>query len=329
MEVLAGDIGGTKTILAIAEVRGTRVRLLQERRFVSLDYADLATMTREFLAEVARPLPSRSGFGVAGPVVRGRARITKLPWVLEEARLARELGMDRVRLVNDFVAVARGIEALEPNDLVELNHGEPDPSGPIAILGAGTGLGEAVSLEMGGHRVVVPSEGGHADFGARDELEFALLLWLKAKYRRVSYDRILSGPGLADIYRFLRDTGRGVEVEEVRDAMAQASDPAPVVTGFAERGDALCNTALDCFVSIYGAEAGNMAMRAVATGGVYIGGGIAPRLVSRLQTGEFRRSFVMKGRLSAMVQSIPAFLIVNSKVGLLGAAVLAASAEQT
>jgi glucokinase len=323
MKVLAGDIGGTKTILAIAELQDGRVRILEEKRYPSGDYSDFTTLAREFLSSI-RDGASRACFGVAGPVVKGKSPVTKLPWTLVEHELQKDLGLERVEIINDFVAVAQSTEVLGSEDLEVLNPGEPDPDGPVAVLGAGTGLGEAIMVKAGKHRVVIPSEGGHADFGPRDELEIDFLRWMLGKYERVSYDRVLSGPGLADIYAFLRDTEQEKEPEELRQAIETEGDPAPAINRFAtEKGDPLAQATLDFFCSIYGSEAGNLALKAVSKGGVYVGGGIAPRILSHLKKGGFRRSFVTKGRLSPVVEAIPVFVITNPKAGLLGAVVAA------
>lgn len=324
MRVLAGDIGGTKTILAFAEVLGNRVRLLEERRFPSRDYPSFFALAREFVsAPLAEPLPAC--FGVAGPVAAGRARVTKLPWVLEDRAIQTELGLPRVGLINDFAAITRGIEALGREDLEPLNPGEPDPAGPIAVLGAGTGLGEGFLIRNGGRKLVIPSEGGHVDFAPRNELEIEFLRYMLKKYRRVSYDRVVSGPGLADIYRFFRDTGRESESDELAQAIAAEGDPAPLLTRFAaERGDPLAVAAVELFVAIYGAEAGNLALKVIATGGVYLAGGITPHVIDRLKGEGFRHAYSEKGRLSPVVMAIPVFAIINPKVGLLGAALAAA-----
>jgi len=327
VNVLAGDVGGTKTLLALADVEGTRVSLLHERLFPSQEYASFLTLAREFIeATPAGSVPAC--IGVAGPVVSGRAIVTKLPWDLNEPELARELGLSRMRLINDFAAIARGVEALAPEDLFELHAGKADPDGPVAVLGAGTGLGEAFSVKIAGRRSVLSSEGGHADFAPRDEVQMDLLRYMTKKYERCSYDRILSGPGFWDLYCFFRDSGQEAESNELREAIARERDPAPVVTRFAlEKGDPLCLATIDLFCSIYGAEAGNLALRIVATGGVYVAGGIAPRILDRLKAGGFVEAYGKKGRLAPMVQSIPVQVILNSRVGLLGAAVAAADPD--
>lgn len=320
MRVLAGDVGGTKTLMAVTEVDGSRVQVLYEGLFASGEYASFTTLAREFLSTVpAGDIPA--GIGVAGPVVGGRAVVTKLPWNLDETELARDLGVSRLRLVNDFAAIARGVEALRPEDLAEIHPGRADPDGPFGVLGAGTGLGEAFAVKVNGRRVVISSEGGHTDFAPRDEIQIDLLRYLIGKYGRVSYDRILSGPGLADLYRFLRNRGHAPESEELRQAIAEATDLAPVITRFAaERADPLCVGTIDLFCAVYGAEAGNVALKVVATGGVYLAGGIAPRILDRLRASSFVAAYEDKGRLVPVVRSIPVRVILNPRVGLLGAA---------
>jgi glucokinase len=312
MQVLAGDIGGTKTILAAAEVEGCRVKLLREKRFASGDYDDFRELAQSFLSDTELEA-SRACFGVAGPVAGGRSRVTNLPWVLEEDELSRSLELDRVRLINDFVAIAYGIEALSSD------------GGTLAVVGAGTGLGESFSvMSHQGERVAVASEGGHADFAPRNELEIELLRWMLGKFGRVSYERVVSGPGLRDIFTFLRDSGRGEESEELRKAIEDEGDAAPVIHRFAdEKKDPLCEASMNLFTSVYGAEAGNLALKVLATGGVYLAGGIAPRMVNRLKRETFRKAFVGKGRLSPVIEAIPVHVITQPKVGLLGAAVAA------
>lgn len=325
MRVMAGDIGGTKTILAVAEVEGHRVKLVMEERFASRDHEDFQDLAKQFLSK-AEPETSRACFGVAGPVAEGKSRVTNLPWVLEEEALRRDLDLDRVRLINDFVAIAYGIEALVDDDVETLHPGTRRERGPIAVIGAGTGLGESFSIVADdGERIAVPSEGGHVDFAPRTELEIEFLRWMLKKYARVSYERVVSGPGLRHIYTFLRDSGRGEETEELRRAIEEQGDAAPVIHRFAdERGDPLCEAAMRFFTSVYGAEAANLALKALSTGGVYLAGGIAPRMVDRLKGDTFRKAFITKGRLSPVVEAMPVSVITQPKVGLLGAAVAAA-----
>jgi glucokinase len=327
MKVLAGDVGGTKTLLAVAEVDGPLVQLADEKLYPSQDYSSLTAVARDFLStRTAGVAPAC--FAVAGPVVKGTSRVTKLPWVIEEGELQTDLRLPRVRLMNDFAAVATGIEALADDDLEELTPGRRDPRGPVAVLGAGTGLGEAFVVQAGDRRLVVPSEGGHGDFAPRNELEIDLLRFMIGKYRRVSYDRVVCGPGLKDIYTFLRDSGKAPESDELRAAISVAGEAPPVITRFAdERRDPLCEATLQLFVSIYGAEAGNLALKVVATGGVFLAGGITPRILHRLKGGAFRDAYVTKGRLSPLVESIPVYAIKNPKVGLLGAALEASRLE--
>ncbi len=324
MKVLAGDLGGTKTILTIAEVGKGRGHLLDEKRYASGEHSNFTSIVLDFLSG-AKNQASLACFGVAGPVMEGRAELTNLPWVLIESDLQRNLGLARARLINDFVAVAHGIEALAAEDLEILHPATAVPGGTVAVIGAGTGLGEAIVMRATGKRVVVPSEGGHSDFAARNDLEIDFLRYMIAKYGRVSYERVLSGPGLANIYEFFQKTGRENESDALRQAIGEAADPAPVIQRFADdEKDPLCEAILDLFISIYGAEAGNLALKAVATGGVYVAGGIAPRIIHRLKAGEFRRSFLAKGRLAEEVGAMPVYAVMNHKVGLLGAAVAAA-----
>jgi glucokinase len=324
MKVLAGDLGGTKTILAIAEVVDGRVQLLEKKRYASEPHSDFTSLVLDFLSGI-KYQASQACFGVAGPVIKGRAELTNLPWVLVESDLQRDLRLTRIRLINDFVAIAFGIEALSSCDLETLNPARSVPGGTVAVIGAGTGLGEAIVMRATGKRVVVPSEGGHSDFAARNDLQIDFLRYMIDKYGHVSYERVLSGPGLANIYEFFRDTGLETESDELRQAIAEADDRAPVIQRFADdKRDPLCEAVLDLFISVYGAEAGNLALKAVATGGVYVAGGIAPRIIHRLKAGEFQRSFLAKGRLADEVAAMPVYVVMNNKVGLLGAAVAAA-----
>jgi len=324
MRVLAGDIGGTKTSLAIADVEPGRVAVRCEATYASAEHADFAPLVRGFLerAGTAHDGIEAAGFGVAGPVVGGRARVTKLPWTIDAARLVRDLRIARVRLVNDFEALAHALSMLGPADLAPIKPGRRDPEGPIALLGAGTGLGEAIVLRAPGFRVV-PGEGGHADFAPRDDVEVELWRWMAARHGHVSWDRVLSGPGLGEIYAFLRDTRRGTESAALRDKLAAARDAAPVVTTGARDGDPLCGAAVRMFVAAYGAEAGNLALRAVATGGVVLGGGIAPRLLDELRSEPFRAAFAAKGRLAGFLEDVAVDVIVHPNAGLVGAAAAA------
>lgn len=325
MKVLAGDIGGTKTLLAVFDTDTKPFRLVREERFESARFEGLEGVVRAFFSK-GRDEIGAACFAIAGPVKAGEeVRMSNLSWtVVSERRLAAELNVPRTRLVNDFGAVGYGIEQLVPEDLATLQAGKPDPTGPIAVLGAGTGLGEAFVLWDGAKRIVHASEGGHVDFAPRTPLEADLLQFLAKEHGRVSYERVVSGMGIANIFRFLSETKVEKPSPDVVREM-KSEDPAAVVSRHAlAKTDRCCERALDVFTSIYGAQAGNLALAILATGGVYVAGGIAPRNLTKLRDGTFVRAFRDKGRLASLVESIPVHIILNTRVGLLGAASLAA-----
>jgi glucokinase len=258
-------------------------------------------------------------FGVAGPVVDGRCVATNLPWVLDEAGLASSIPARRVRLLNDLEATGYGVLALPPAALVTLHAGAPRP-GTMVLIAAGTGLGEALLIWDGARHRVVGSEGGHADFAPRTDLEVELLRFLRKEFGRVSYERVLSGPGLLNIYRFLRAQGRAAEPAWLR-ARIESEDPSAVVAEVGLAGsDPVCVQALDLFAAIYGAEAGNLALKALAVGGVFVAGGIAPKIRAKLEDGTFVTAFCDKGRFAALMASIPVRLSLEPRAALLGAA---------
>jgi glucokinase len=264
--ILAGDIGGTKTNLAFFEVQGRRLMPVAGETFASREHASLDDIVRRFVSAHALPIDSAC-FGVAGPIKHGRSEAVNLPWVVEARQLASDLGLATVALLNDLEANAYGIAALAPEDFVVLNAGAPDAEGNAAVIAAGTGLGEAGLYWDGKQHRPFASEGGHADFAPRHALEADLLRYLLAQFEHVSYERVLSGPGLYNIYRFLRDTGRGEEPSWLRQEM-RAGDPSAAITRAALTGTCpLCGQALDLFVSIYGAEAGNLALAALSRAG--------------------------------------------------------------
>jgi glucokinase len=321
--ILAGDIGGTNTRLAFVEERDGRLAPAIEARFPSREHASLETVLRKFLAANPQPI-SCAAFGIAGPVRRGRCDATNLPWVVDAALVARDLDLQRVGLINDLEANAWGIALLEAKDFAVLNKGTPDPEGNAAIISAGTGLGQAGMYWDGTLHRPFASEGGHGDFAPRNDLEIELLRYLLKQHQRVSSERAVSGPGLQNIYRFLRDMGRGEEPAWLAERMRR-QDPSAVISQAALRGESdLCVQALDLFVTLYGAEAGNVALKMMATGGVYLGGGIAPKILPRLQDPSFLNAFVAKGRLKPLMQAIPVRVILNDKTALLGAARFAA-----
>jgi glucokinase len=297
---------------------------LVERRFPSREAGSLKEIVVRFSAEHGLSA-ERACFGIAGPVRQGHVRTPNLPWSVDAAELALSLGLPTVQLINDLEANAYGIDLLGPEDLAVLNRGVPDPTGAIAVVSAGTGLGEAMAYWDGSAHRPLRSEGGHADFAPRNELETELLLFLRAEHGRVSTERLVSGPGLRNIYRFLRDNRNIPETPAIADAMRQG-DQSAAITRAALAGECpLCDQTLDLFVSLYGAEAGNVALRSLATGGVYLGGGIAPKIIERLKGPGFMLAFTAKGRLSPLLEEIPVRVILNDRTALLGAGRCAAA----
>ncbi len=322
MRVLAGDVGGTNARLAIVEVGDGGARIVREQDYPSAEYDGLAAIARKFLA-AGDEAPERACIAIAGPVVDGTAQATNLPWTIEAARVGAALGIPRLGLVNDFFAVGMGLDLLGPDGRVTLQRGEPHAYGAVAYLGAGTGLGVGFRLWDGERYRVYASEGGHVDFAPRNALQDGLLRFLRAKYGRASNERVLSGRGLGDLYAYLREARAAAPRAEVEREMAE-QDPAAVVTGHALAGDdALCAQALDLFVAVLGGVAGNLALIAVATGGVYIAGGIAPRIVEQLRSATFVDALRAQGRLSPLVAKAPVHVVTNTRVGLLGAAACA------
>jgi glucokinase len=321
--ILAGDIGGTNARLALFDVQGQQMQLEHEESFRSHDYHALEEIVAAF-ARSQRHAIEAACFGVAGPVKNGVARTPNLPWVVEAARIADEIGLASVQLLNDLEANAHGIAVLAGGDTIRINAGSAGVKGNRAVISAGTGLGEAGMCWDGQRHCIFASEGGHGDFAARNELELELLRYLQRQFDHVSYERVLSGPGFVNIYRFLRDTGRGEEPAWLKHEI-ESGVPAAVIARAALDGkSALCEQALDVFVSIYGAEAGNLGLRIMATGGVFLGGGIAPKIASRLMSPLFMEAFTAKGRMRPLMQSIPVYIITNEKAALLGAARIAA-----
>lgn len=320
--ILAGDIGGTNTRLAGFEggegpLTPSVMEVYPSRKYASLDeIVKLFLATHDLKAE-------RACFGVAGPVRQGRSQTSNLPWMVDGKRLASDLNLGEVRLLNDLEANAYGLFTLESQDMIVLNEGVPDPKGNAALISAGTGLGEAGLYREGDNLRPAASEGGHSDFAPRDDLEMALLRYLLGRYDRVSYERVLSGPGLYNIYQFLRDTDREEEPAWLAEKIRQGDPPKVISKTALEGGAEICNEALEIFVSIYGAEAGNLALKLMATGGVYMGGGIAPKIVDKLRGAPFLGAFVAKGRLRSLLDHIPVRVVMNDLTALRGAARLA------
>lgn len=326
MRVLAGDIGGTKVWLRLADVEPAGWRVVAEQRFPSARYDGLLPILREFLATSgAEEPPAAACFGIAGPIsasAQGElARVTNLPWTIAAADIARALGVARVRLLNDFQAIGYAVESLAPHDLVTLQPGARQAGAPCAVIGAGTGLGQTLLAWQTDRYDPVATEGGHVDFAPTDELQMELLRELMRRHGRVSCERILSGAGLVGLYAFFVARGAGTGVR----ALDQAPDAAAAVSRAGlERSDAAAVAALQLFVSVYGAHAGNVALGYLAAGGVYIAGGIAPKILPALRDGAFLRAFRDKGRMAALLAQFPVHVVINEKAGLHGAAIAAA-----
>ena len=317
--LLAGDVGGTKTNLAVISPESGPRTPLAEATLSSGDYPDLETLVSKFLSQVDFEI-SRASFGVAGPVVAERAKITNLPWEISEEHFEKTLGFP-IRLFNDLETIAYAVPFLEPDDLHTLNEGDLASAGAIAVIAPGTGLGEAYLTWDGARYRAYASEGGHADFAPNNPLEIDLLRYLRDQLGHVSYERVCSGQGIANIYAFLKDSGHE-EPAWLAKRLTAADDPTPIVVDAALGREpcAICTTALAVFASILGAEAGNMALKVLATGGVYLGGGIPPRVLPALKQDGFMKAFRYKGRFSGMLARVPVHVILNPKAALLGAA---------
>jgi glucokinase len=317
--ILAGDIGGTNARLAFFDVIDGHFRLVSASVFPSREYAGLDQIVSKFV-DTAKVHPDAACFGVAGPVRNGRVEASNLPWIIESQRLADELKLEKAVLINDLEANAWGIATLDPKDVVALNQVKGNPVGNQAVISAGTGLGEAGMYWDGSRHHIFATEGGHADFAPRNELEIDLFRYLSGRYGHVSCERVVSGPGLVNVFHFLRDTGRGTEPQWLTDEMAHA-DPAATISRAALGGKcALCEQALDLFVSVFAAEAGNLALKVMATGGVYLGGGIAPKMVAKLSGPLFMQAFAGKGRMQPLLEAMPVKVITNDQTALMGAA---------
>jgi glucokinase len=322
--ILAGDIGGTKSNLGLFREDDLRSPLV-ETSVHSRDFTGLEQIISDFLVRSAPFGPvTRACFGIAGPIVDECSETPNLPWIIRLKTIRALLSIDAVMLINDLKATGHGLLLLRPDELVTLNTGNVRATGNAALIAAGTGLGEAILHWNGTRYEPVASEGGHADFAPRNDVEIDLLKYLLQRYPHVSYERVLSGPGLFNIYSFMRDAGYVAEDPSIAERFKQ-SDPSAVISEAALSGQSeLCTSALNTFTSIYGAEAGNLALKAMAVSGIYLGGGIAPKIVSKLQDGEFIRAFTAKSRLAALLQGIPVHVILNPKTALYGAASAAA-----
>ena len=319
--LLAGDIGGTKTDLAVYSREAGPFAPLAETEVHSADYGSLTAIAREFLTQVKVSV-DRACFAVAGPVVDGRSKITNLPWVIDESTVAEELQLESVHLMNDLEAIAFAIPSLRTDDMHTINAGAPVPTGTIGVIAPGTGLGEAFLTWEGSRYIAHASEGGHASYAPTDETQLGLLAFMLKHFDHVSYEQVCSGIGIPHIYEYLRSSGHARETLEVAAAIAAASDPSPTIIKFGldpAHPSALCAAALDILTSILGDEAGNLALKVLATGCVYLAGGIATHALPALESQRFMQAFTRKGRFAELMGRMPIHVIV-SRAALTGAA---------
>jgi glucokinase len=323
--ILVGDVGGTKTNVALLESDGREVgAVLAQHKFASAGYDSLEKMIGEFLAAAGQPQLTRACFGVAGPVMDGRVDATNLKWDVSADSLSGALGIEHVSIINDLEATAYGVEVLAPHQLHTLNEGDPKRGGNRALIAAGTGLGMASIVWHEGRYHPVPSEGGHMDFAPRNPLEVEMFNYLLKNEEfggHVSYERVLSGPGLFTVYSFLRDIRFAEEADWLAAEVNSGGDASAAISKAAlEKKSELAMKALDMFVEIYGAMAGNLSLLMIATGGCYIGGGIAPKIIEKLKDGTFMEGFMAKGRFKALLADMPVHVILDDKTALYGAA---------
>ena len=320
--LLAGDIGGTKTLLQIFKAGEAREPLLR-KSYPSAGYAGLAEIVAEFLREANVQEVASACLALAGPVAGRKVTLTNLPWIVDADALAAKFRISSVTLINDFEAVGLGVAALESADLLPLQQGREQEHGVRIVVGAGTGLGVAWLTWQEGRYAVHPSEGGHMDFAPTDAVQYALLQYLQQRHGHVSYERIVSGPGLVAIFEFLRDSGRATPSAELISAM-QAGDAAAAIAVFAgEPGEVIAVQALEMFTQIYGAFVGNVALAALPRGGIFVAGGIAAKISARMQSGGFMRAFLDKGRFHGLLSTLPLSIVANPQIGLLGASLVA------
>lgn len=327
--ILAGDIGGTKSNLALMEKKGDRYCIVFMHRYSSEEYTrfediieDFLGRGRDFLSASARGSIQAAGFGVAGPVIGRGVRITNLSWGIDADALERQLGTRHIALLNDLEATGYSLACLAPEDIAILNEGSPAPQGTLALIAAGTGLGEAILTWNGSRYVVAPSEGGHCDFAPRTEQEIELLRYLKTMHTFVSFELIVSGRGFLTLHEFLNKGVRHPSFDE------PGADPAPEITRLGLEGSCpVCAESLDLFVTLYGAEAGNLALKALARAGVFVAGGIAPKILPKMQSGKFFKAFSEKEKFQELLSHFPIHIVLNEEAPLLGAAAEAAARE--
>ena len=322
--ILAGDVGGTKVHLALYAFDHGRLTHIREEKFPAREYPGLEDIVRKFLIESGDPEVTAGCFGVPGPVRGGRLKLTNLPWVLDSRELSLALKIEHLFLINDLEANGYGIPELAPEQIYELSGGAPGSVGNRGLVSAGTGLGEATLVWNGKMHVPMASEGGHCDFAPRNELEIEMLRYLQLTLKgRVSFERVVSGLGLKNIYTFLRDE-KGLEEPDWLKERMLAEDPNAIIGELGEEGsNELCVRTLDTFVSSYGAEAGNLALKVLSVGGMYLGGGIAPKILKKMKDGTFMKAFGDKGRLSDLLVQMPVRIILESRCALMGAAAYA------
>jgi glucokinase len=319
MIILAGDIGGTHSRIAYYNFEGGHLEAVIEEVYPSIEYTGLEEIISKFIGTHGDRC-KHACFGVAGPVHHGRAIITNLPWIVDSSRLREGLGLNTVTVINDLEAIAYSVAVLEAKDYAVLNEGDPKALGNAAVIAAGTGLGEAGLFWDGSRRIPFACEGGHCDFSPADELQDELLRHLRAQFGHVSWERMVCGPGLVNIYEFLRDVRHVAEPDWLKQDLKKTDIASQISRHGIDGTNSLCVQAMDLFVSLYGSEAGNLALKIMATGGIYLGGGIAPKIIDKLRSPEFIKAFSTKGRMSDLLRSIPVRVILNDKSGLLGAA---------
>ena len=318
--ILAGEIGATRTRLAAFETEGNRLQRVVEKNYVSQQHDGLSGILADFIKTEGIPVHSAC-LGVAGPVRAGRSKISNLPWVIDAREVAKQLGLSSVGLLNDLEAYAYGIDALESKDFITLSDGVEEAEGNRAVISAKTGLGMAGLYWDGFRHHPFACEGGHADFAPRNDLQMELLAYLQKKYGRISCERILSGPGIKNIYDFLRDTRKVEEPEWLRTQMSAAPDPPALISQMAlECKSAICDQTLSIFVSVFGAETGNCALNFMSTGGIFIGGSIAAKIIRKMNDPVFLESFLDKGRMGTILKDMPVKIVANDDSGMIGAA---------
>jgi len=321
-EILVGDIGGTKTRLAVARVDGVAIELLHEATYASRDYNQFADLVVEFLARVEAP--RYAVFGVAGQVVDREAQTTNLPWRIDADALQRQFGFTHCSLLNDLVATAKSLPALSADDLFSLQSGELGAKGNVAVIAAGTGLGEAGLFWDGEAHQYFATEGGHTSFSPSNDLEIALLKHLQQKYTHVSWERVVSGMGLRDFHYFLCQYRQCVVPAWLAEEMREGDAGEAISNAALNERDEICVETLNCFVKLYGAEAGNLALKTMSRGGLYVGGGIAPKILPMLKQGGFMDAFLNKGRMRPLLEAMPVKVILNDRAALMGAALCGA-----